>query len=122
MGIASKLNSGKKQTVREGIDTSEIEYIKIDELAKGKPTLPLKLAGFFIKNCEKYGKQVTLIVDDGKDVYGVNVAKRYTEMFEALTDEEIEDVKAGKLAISEIKPDVDTPKGKTTYIEFVDID
>lgn len=122
MGIAAKLNSGKKQTVREGINTNEIEYIKIDELAKANPPLPLKLAGFFIKNGEKYGKQVTIIVDDGNDVYGVNIAKRYTEMFEDLTDDEVEDVKAGRLAISEIKPNVSTPRGKTTYIEFIDVE
>lgn len=121
MGIAAKLNNGRKQTVREDIDTKDIQYIKADELAKMNPSYPLRLAGFFIKDGD-YGKQVTIIVDDGNDVYGVNIAKRYTEMFEDLNDDEVEDVKAGKLAISEIKPNVSTPKGKTTYIEFIDVE
>ena len=121
MGIATKLNSGRKQTVRDDIETNDLQYLKVDELAKMNPPYPLKLAGFFIKD-GNYGKQVTIIVDDGNEVYGVNIAKRYTEMFQDLTDDEIEDVKAGKLAISEIKPNVPTPKGKTTYIEFIDVE
>lgn len=121
MGIASKLNNGRKQTVRDDIDTKDIQYFKADELAKMNPTYPLPLAGFFIKDGD-YGKQVTLIVDDGNDVYGLNIAKRYTDMFESLTESEIEGIKNGGLAISEIKPNVATPKGKTTYIEFIDIE
>lgn len=120
MGIASKLNTGRKQTVREDISTKDISYIKADELAKTNPPYPLPLAGYFLKD-GKYGKQVTLIVDDGNDVYGVNVAKRYTDMFEGLTDEEINEVKAGKLGIQSITCDVDTPNGKTTIIEFCDL-
>lgn len=121
MGIAQKLNTGRKHTVREGIDTAGLEYLKADEVSEMNPDFPLPLAGFFLKDGD-YGKQVTLIVDDGKAVFGINVAKRYTEMFEDLTDDEIEDVKAGKLGISSITPNVKTPKGKTTVIEFVDID
>lgn len=121
MGIAQKLNTGMKQTVREGIDTAEIKYFKADEVLEMNPVFPLPLAGFFLKDGD-YGKQVTIIADDGKEVFGINVAKRYTEMFEDLTDDEIEDVKAGKVGISSITPNVKTPKGKTTVIEFVDID
>lgn len=120
MGIASKLNTGRKQTVRKDISTKDISYLKPDELAKTNPPYPLPLAGYFLKD-GKYGKQVTLIIDDGSDVYGVNVAKRYTDMFEGLTDEEIDEVKAGKLGIQSIICDVDTPNGKTTIIEFCDL-
>lgn len=121
MGIAQKLNTGRKQTVREGIDTAGLEYFKADEVLKMDPDFPIPLAGFFLKEGD-FGKQVTLIADDGQVVFGINVAKRYTEMFESLTDDEIEDVKVGKLAISSITPNVKTPKGKTTVIEFVDIE
>ena len=121
MGLANRFNSGRKQTVREDIDTKELTYLKAEELGKTNPPYPLPLAGFFLKDGE-YGRQVTLIVDDGKEVYGVNVPKRFTEMFEDLTPEEIEDIKEGKLAISNIQGSVKTPKGKTTVIEFVDMD
>ena len=120
MGIASKINSGRRQTVREGVDTKEITYISAAELAKTNPPYPLPLAGFFMKDGE-FGRQVTLIVDDGTDVYGVNIPKRYAEMFEDLTNEDIEAIKTGALGISSITPDVKTPKGKTTMIEFEDI-
>lgn len=120
MGIAQKLNTGRKQTVRKDIITKDIMYIKADELAKTNPLYPLPLAGYFLKD-GKYGRQVTLIIDDGKEVYGLNVAKRYAEMFEGLTDEEIDDIKAGKCGISRITCNVDTPNGKTTVIDFCDL-
>lgn len=119
MGIANKLNSGRRQTVREGIDTKDISYISAKELALTNPPYPLPLAGFFLKDGE-YGRQVTIIVDDGKNIYGVNIPKRYTDMFEGLTEDEIEVVKNGGLLISKITADVKTPKGKTTMIEFED--
>lgn len=121
MGIANKLNSNRKQTVREDIDTGSITYISAAELAKTVPPYPLPLAGFFMKDGE-YGRQITLIVDDGKNVYGVNVPKRYVEKFEGLTEEEIDDVINGKSAINNITPEVKTKKGKTTMIEFIDLD
>lgn len=120
MGIAQKLNTGRKQTVREGVDTKELSYLKADELAKTNPPYPLPLCGYFLKD-GKFGRQVTLIVDDGKEVYGVNVAKRYAEMFESLTDEEIDEVIAGKLGIQSITCDVSTPNGKTTVVDFCDL-
>lgn len=122
MGIASKLNSGRRQTIVEGIDTKDIEYMSASDFAtrKKKPDYPVSLAGFFIKNGE-YGEQITLIVYDGDEPVGLNVPKRYVDMFSDLSSDEIEDIKNGKLAISKIEPDFKTPRGKTTMIEFIDV-
>ena len=120
MGIANKLNSNRKQTVREGIDTKELTYLKAEELAKTNPPYPLPLAGFFIKDGE-YGKQITLIVDDGNEIYGVNVPKRYLDKFEGLDENDIDDILNGKVGIQSIQGGVKTPKGKTTMIEFCDM-
>jgi hypothetical protein len=120
MGIANKLNSGRKQTVREGIDTKDLRYLSAAEYAKTNPDYPVSLAGFFIKNGE-YGEQVTLIIMDGETPTGLNIPKRYVDMFKDLEPDEIDEIINGHLAISAITPDVKTPKGKTTYIEFEDV-
>lgn len=121
MGLADKFSNKRKNTVREGIDTKEIGYISAAELADFAPeAFPLPLAGFFIKDGD-YGKQVTVIAEADTGIFGINLPKRYVEMFEDLTPEEIEDIKEGKLAISGAEGDVKTPKGKTTMIEFSDL-
>ena len=123
MGFANSLNgSARRDTVREDIDTKEINYMSAAELAKLEAPTPLPLAGFFIKDGD-YGKQVTVIVDDGKnDPYGVNIPKRYVERFEGLDDDAIDAVMQGRVAIGSIEGDVKTPKGKTTMIEFIDME
>lgn len=122
MGLADKLNAQGKSTVREGIDTKELEYIKIDELAGMKGIkFPVRIIGFFVKDGD-YGKNCTLIVDTGKEVLGVNVPKRYAEKFEAYDAGEVEQIKDGALGIGEIKLNFKTPKGVTTMIDFVDMD
>lgn len=122
MGIANKLNSGRRQTVAEGIDTKSIEYLSVEEFVETAPDFPVSLAGFFIKTGE-YGEQITIIVynNDGEPV-GLNIPKRYVDMFNHLSTEEIEEIKSGKLALSSITPGVKTPKGKTNMLEFVDLD
>lgn len=123
MGFANSLNgSARRDTVREDIDTKEINYMSAAELAKLEAPMPLPLAGFFIKDGD-YGKQITVIVDDGKnDPYGVNIPKRYVERFEGLDDDAIDAVMQGRVAIGSIEGDVKTPKGKTTMIEFIDLE
>lgn len=121
MSLAGKLNSNRN-TVREDINTKEIEYVSaVDLLKEVKPKFPVKIVGFFIKNGD-YGEQVTIIVElkDG-EVLGVNIPKRYAEMFKNFSDDEVEDIKAGALGIQAITPDLKTPKGKTTGIEFCDM-
>ena len=123
MGFANLLNGGKRRdTVREDIDTKDINYMSAAELAKINPPLPLPLAGFFIKDGD-YGKQLTVIIDDGKnDPYGVNMPKRYVDKFEDMPDDAIDAILDGKLAIGSIEGGVKTPKGVTTMVEFIDLD
>ena len=123
MGFANSLNgSARRNTVRKDVDTKTITYISAAELAKIEAPMPLPLAGFFIKEGE-YDKQITVSVDDGKnDPYGVNIPKRYVERFEALDDEAIDACIEGRVAIGAVEGDVKTPKGKTTMIEFIDVE
>ena len=37
MGIANKLNTGRKQTVKEGIDTKDLEYMSAADYSDTKP-------------------------------------------------------------------------------------
>ena len=122
MSLASKLSSGRQDTVAEGINTKELEYVKASEmLFEGGD--PIVLKGFYIQN-GKYGESVTLIclrgLKDNPIPYGMNIPKRYAEMFKALSEQEIEEIKAGKLGIKSIK-NMDTDNGKTVAVEFVDI-
>lgn len=123
MGFAESLNGDKKRdTVRADIDTKNIQYLAAAELAKLEPPMPLPLAGFFIKSGD-YGKQITVIVDDGKnDPYGVNLPKRYVDKFDSLPDDGIDAIINGHVGIGSIEGGVKTPKGITTMIDFIDIE
>lgn len=117
MSLAAKLNKGR-QTVAEGIDTANLEYVKAADIAFEEGD-PIRLRGFFIKTGGEYGESITLVTDNG---LGINVPSRYVEMFKGYSDDEVEEIKAGKLGINAIKSDVKTKKGKTTMIEFCDLD
>ena len=121
MGLSNKLNRGRQSTVREGIDTKVISYVKAADLGLMEPVYPIRIIGYFIKEGD-YGKELTLIVNTGEGVLGVNMPKRYVENFETLTQEEIEGLKSGDTGIIDIRPGVQTPKGKTTMIDFCDLD
>lgn len=116
MGLANRLNRGK-ETVAEGINTKELDYVKAADIAfeEGEP---IRLKGFFIQS-GKYGESITLVTDNN---LGINVPSRYVNMFKEYTDDEVEQIKAGKLGISSIKADVETKNGRTTMINFIDLD
>lgn len=114
MGLANKLSSGHRATVAEGISTRELEYFKASEICFEDGD-PIVLRGFFTQS-GKYGKSLTLVTQ----TKGINVPSRYVEMFENLTDEEVESIKAGKLGIKSIK-EADSKNGRTVNIEFVDL-
>ena len=84
MGLANKMNTGKRETVASDINTKELEYFKAKELVDF-PNFPIVLKGFFIQD-GKYGRSVTAV---GHTI-GINLPKRYVEMFEAFSDEEDE--------------------------------
>lgn len=122
MSLANKVNTGRQQTVREGIDTKSLEYFKAKEMCFTGGD-PIVVVGFFIQS-GKYGESVTLValrgLKDNPVPYGINIPKRYAEMFKNLTAEEIEEVKAGKLGIASIQM-METDNGTTVSIEFCDL-
>lgn len=122
MGIANKLNSGRRETMPENIDTKKLIFIKAHELAKTNPPYPLPVLGYFINTKGDYGPSVTLAVKSGADVIGLNLPSRYVEQFKDLTDDEVEDILNGGLQITGIKGGVKTKNGVTCFIEFEDID
>ena len=63
----------------------------------------------------KYGKSVGLVIDADTLVW---LPKRYVEKFEALTEEEIEALKAGKVHLTNFR-DHDGQNGKTIVFDLV---
>lgn len=122
MGIANRLNSGRRETMPENINTKELTFIKAAELAKLNPPYPLPVLGYFINTKGDYGASVTLAVKSGNDVLGVNLPSRYVEQFKDLTDDEVADILNGGLQITGIKAGVKTKNGVTCFIEFEDVD
>ena len=115
MGLANKVNSTGRQTVADGINTKELEYFKAKELI-GSDNFPIRLKGFFTQT-GKYGESVTVVADN----FGINLPKRYVEMFKAFTDEEVKQLKEGCLAIAGIY-EFDGNNGKTVSIDFIDME
>lgn len=122
MGIANKLNSGRRETMPENINTKEMTFIKAAELAKANPPYPLPVLGYFINTKGDYGASVTLAVKVNNDILGVNLPSRYVDQFKELTDDEVSDILNGGLRITGIKSGVKTKNGITCFIEFEDVD
>lgn len=116
MGLANKFNTNARSTVKEGIDTKSLQYMKAADIAFNEGD-PIVIYGFIIQDGD-FGKSVTLIC--ANDI-GINIPPRYVKMFEGLTDEEVEEVKAGKMGIKSITANVKTKKGTTTTLEFCDL-
>ena len=83
----------KKSTVKEGIDTSNMEFKKLREFI-GSSVNPV---GFFITD-GKFGEQAVIVTEDCL----VNMPSYATETFKNLTDEQIEAIKDGKMIITDI--------------------
>ena len=83
----------KKSTVKEGIDTSNMEFKKLREFI-GSNVNPV---GFFITE-GKFGEQVVVVTEDCL----INMPSYTTETFKNLTDEQIEAIKDGKMIITDI--------------------
>ena len=114
MNLASKLNS-QRNTVAEGIDTKELEYIKVADIDP-KKDLPFVIRGFIFNTGGDYGKSVTVL----NEKKGVNLPQRYVELFEQLDDDEVAYVINGGLSIVGVTKNVKTKKGTTTIVEFKD--
>ena len=122
MGIANKLNSSRRETMPEDINTKELTFIKAHELAKMNPPYPIPILGFFINNKGDYGPSVTLAVNINGEILGLNLPSRYVDMFKDLDDYDVKDILNGGLQITGIKGGVKTKNGTTCFIEFEDVD
>lgn len=111
--IFEKLNKGKR-TVREGIDTDNMEYCKLSNFI-GQT---IRVDGFWISDKGNYGKQV-VVVGNG---WLINMPKRATEQFEAIIKNEdmLNAVLGGHLALTDIKP-IKTNTGDTTSYTFTEV-
>lgn len=83
----------KKSTVKEGIDTSKMEFKKLKEFI-GSTVNPI---GFFISE-GKFGEQVVVVTEDCL----INMPSYTTETFKNLSAEQIEAIKDGKMIITDI--------------------
>ena len=83
----------KKSTVREGIDTSNMEFKKLREFI-GSNVNPV---GFFITE-GKFGEQAVVVTEECL----INMPSYATETFKNLSAEQIEAIKDGKMIITDI--------------------
>ena len=83
----------KKSTVREGIDTSNMEFKKLREFI-GSNVNPV---GFFITD-GKFGEQAVVVTEECL----INMPSYATETFKNLSAEQIEAIKDGKMLITDI--------------------
>ena len=83
----------KKSTVREGIDTSNMEFKKLRDFI-GSNVNPV---GFFITD-GKFGEQVVVVTEECL----INMPSYAVDTFKNLSDEQIDAIKAGKMLITDI--------------------
>ena len=123
MSLANKMNKGRS-TIRESISLDGIDYVKAKDIAfEGGD--PIKIVGFLTRKSElNDGRTCTLITENKKGVImGINIPDRYAKDFDELSDEEVEDLKAGKLGIESIKILPPKKKGQheTAVLNFIDL-
>lgn len=83
----------KRSTVKEGIDTSNMEFHKLKEFV-GQTVNPV---GFFFSE-GKFGEQVVLVTEECL----VNMPSYCVDTFHDLSSEQIESIKEGKMVITDI--------------------
>lgn len=114
MGLFDDVN-GSKSTVMDGVDTSEMEYVKLKDFIGRK--VPLK--GFFFSNKGKYGKSVVCVSDSVL----INMPNWAVSKFEKIlnNDAQLEAVVTGRAALDNIQ-ELDTGKGnKTASFDIVEM-
>lgn len=99
MGLLDNVNKGHRSTV--GIETdSNVRYIKLLDYIKEIGSNHFKFYGFVVSECKRYGgKQVALVVSP--DTF-VNIPKRYAELFDIVTDDELNLIFDGKMEICDV--------------------
>lgn len=99
-------NLNKRSTVREGINTQDMEFKPLKEFCGQR----IKCDGFFFTD-GKYGRQV-VVVGNG---YLINMPSRAVEQFDeiAQNNDAMDEVLKGHLVLKDIKL-IDTRNGQTT--------
>lgn len=100
-----------RNTVAEGIETKDMDFKPLKDFVGQS----VQIFGYFFSTGGKYGKQVVAVTKECL----INLPKRYTEEFEALTVEEIEAIKNGKLILKDIRT-LDSKNGKTVVFDYAD--
>lgn len=108
MGFKNKFKH--TTTVNELCNTENMEFKKLSDFIGKK----VRLWGFFYTE-GKFGKQVVGVTNNCL----VNLPKRAVEDFESLTDEEVEDVKNGKMVLTNIR-EFNSKSGQTVVYEYDD--
>lgn len=98
----------------EDLNCDDFEYKKIADF-EGKTVI---VDGFYFNEKGSFGKEVVVVGSGCK----INLPKRAVKSFEEIMgNPEMKKAVLGRhLAITDIKADVDTPKGKTTSFKFTD--
>ena len=109
MGLLENVNKGHRPTV--GIETdANVRYIKLLDYIKEIGSDHFKFYGFILSENKRFdGKQVALVVSP--DTF-VNIPKRYAELFESVTDEELQLIFDGKMDICDVH-EISSKNGNT---------
>lgn len=109
MSFASRHNA---VTFRYDFDTENFEYLKCSDLEENKT---YKVFGYF-SSTGMYGKQYTLVTDK----FFLNLPKYMVDDMEELTEEDIKDIKNGKVGV--MRNDYKSKQGrKCSTVTWVDL-
>lgn len=112
------LNKSFENTVKEGINTKELDFIALKELVGAT----VEVDGFFFNDKGRYGRQVVVVGHKkGSDIeWLINMPARYVEQFEMINSDPamIESVLNGGLRLEDIEM-IDTKNGMTVACKFV---
>lgn len=111
MGLFDNINSKTGSTINPDIKTNGFEFKKLCDLVGQE----FKVFGFLTTKGGKFGRSTALVTDK----FFISLPKRYTEVFDEATPEEIEELKAGTKKITGIQK-IDSKNGETTVFQLVD--
>lgn len=112
MGIFDAVN--KKRTVMEGIETEDMDFVKLKDFAGQK----VATKGFFFTN-GKYGKSVVVVTDSVL----INMPNWSVERFETIAADQqmLDAVLAGKMGLDNIRIEKSKNGNDTTKFDIVEI-
>lgn len=103
-----------------GIEMDEnADFIKLGDWVKAHPNQDLIVRGFLITNGGNYGKSISVIYD--RHTF-VNLPKRCVDFFESLSPEEVKEVLAGKLKLTNFEYVTAKNGNQTWAFEYDDVE